>query len=61
MADEMVKVWKVRPLRGGRWLYCRSQEEITDTLDGDSRENYEIVETEMERENLDALPEFEGW
>lgn len=62
MGDKIDMV-KVRPRNGGGWMLLRSTESISYLLDlQGGGGNWDIESADpMTREQIDALPEFDGW
>lgn len=55
---------KVRPKRGGSWLYTQPEDLVEELFNLDvvvEVAGYEVEMVWMTDEELDNLPEFEGW
>lgn len=64
MSKEKINVLKIRPGKGYPWLYVSfGKDEIWDGIISESipGDSWEIEVIEMTKEELDKLPEFEGW
>lgn len=59
MKDEKIRVFMVRPDGGDGWMYVESLSYLDDMIEADG--GYEIHLVHMTREQIDALPEFDGW
>lgn len=53
-----IKCFKISPLDGGGWLI---DEGFTEILESEVGSEYRVEVIEMTQEELDALPEFDGF
>lgn len=58
---ERKRVAKMRPKDGDSWLFCDLHDVTAQLAEADEGREFEIVALNMTDDEVNALPEFDGW